>query len=70
MSDTIDPKYQDVRLANRAMKRGQLQPKAYEKFLKTLPDSAEKSVPIEAEMEHIELEAEEKKGMAKGGDRE
>jgi hypothetical protein len=52
----IDPKFHDIRLAHRAMKRGHLSPKAYERHLKTLPDSAENAVPIEAEMESVELD--------------
>jgi hypothetical protein len=55
MSD-IDPKFQDIRLAQRAMKRGHLSPKAYEKYVKTVPDSAENAVAVEAEMEPVELE--------------
>lgn len=52
----IDPKFQDIRLAHRAMKRGQLSPKAYEKYVKTVPDSAANAVPVEAEMEAVEIE--------------
>ncbi len=52
----IDPKFQDARLANRAMKRGLLSPKAYDKHLKSLPDSSDLAVPVEAEMEAVELE--------------
>jgi hypothetical protein len=52
----IDSKFHDTRLAQRAMRRGHLSPKAYERHLKSLPDSAENAVPIEAEMEAVELD--------------
>ncbi len=66
MSDAIDPKFLDARLANRAMRRGQLTAKAYDKHLKGLPDSGEKAVPVEAEMEAVDLPEREpkKKGRA------
>ena len=66
----IDPKFHDARLAQRAIRRGHLSPKAYERHLKSLPDSAENAVAIEAEMEAVELEepAQKRKRAKKADD--
>ncbi|MBZ4418978.1 hypothetical protein [Myxococcus sp. RHSTA-1-4] len=50
MADTADPKYLDKRTADRYLRSGQLDEKAYERHLKGLPDVAEKSVPVETLM--------------------
>lgn len=42
-----DPRFWDVRTLNRRLRRGQLSKKDYEKFLKTLPDVAEKVAPAD-----------------------
>lgn len=66
MSDTVDPRFHDARLAQRAIRRGQLSAKAYEKHVKSAPDAAAQAVPIEAEMEAIEIEADKVKGRKSG----
>ena len=50
MADTLDPKHLDKRTAERYLRSGQLDEKAYERHLKGLPDVAEKSVPVETLM--------------------
>jgi hypothetical protein len=50
MADNPDSKYLDKRTAERYVRAGLLDEKAYERFLKTLPDVAEKSVPVETTM--------------------
>ncbi len=53
MSD-IDPKFLDKRTAERYVKLGQLDEKAYEKHLKALPDVAEKGMAIETIADHFD----------------
>ncbi len=50
MSDTLDPKLVDKRTAERHLREGQLDQKAYERHLKSLPDVAEKSEPVTTTM--------------------
>jgi len=50
MADNPDSKYIDKRTAERYLRSGQLDEKAFERHLKTLPDVAEKSVPVETTM--------------------
>ena len=51
MADTLDPKFLDKRTAARYLRSGALEDKAYERFLKALPDVAEKSMPIETDFD-------------------
>jgi hypothetical protein len=51
MSDTIDPKLLDKRTASRFLKKGMLAEKDYERFLKSLPDLADKAESVEATIE-------------------
>jgi hypothetical protein len=44
-----DPRLFDVRTVERNIKRGLVTRKEYEKFLKSLPDAAEKVTPSESE---------------------
>ncbi len=53
MSD-IDAKYLDKRTAERYVKLGQLDEKAWEKHLKSLPDVAEKGMSIETIADHFD----------------
>ncbi len=55
MSETIDPKTIDARLAERFIKKGQLTEKEWDKHLKSLPDSAEKAAKVEATIEELEV---------------
>src|SRR5689334_4526307 len=50
MADTIDPRFLDKRTAERYLRSGLLDEKAYDKHLKSLPDLAEKAVPVETSM--------------------
>jgi hypothetical protein len=51
MADTLDPKHLDKRTAERYLRNGQLDEKAYERHLKGLPDVADKAVTIETAMD-------------------
>jgi hypothetical protein len=51
MADTLDPKHIDKRTAERYLRSGQLDEKAYERHIKSLPDVTEKSVPVETAMD-------------------
>lgn len=44
----IDPRYQDKRTAERYLRQGVLDEKAWEKHLKGLPDVSDKAAPVEA----------------------
>jgi hypothetical protein len=47
-ASNLDPKNADKRTAERYLQRGQLDEKAWQKHLSTLPDVAEKAAPIES----------------------
>ncbi len=80
MADPIDPKFIDKRTYERYIRSGQLDEKAWHKHVSTLPDVAEKSVPVETkmsdedEMDDYEDDADEtgdeQSGGAAGGDDE
>jgi hypothetical protein len=59
MADTLDPKHLDKRTAERYLRSGQLDEKAYERHIKGLPDVAEKSVPVETAMDGDDFDADE-----------
>ncbi len=50
MPDTLDPKLVDKRTAERHLREGNLDQKAYERHLKSLPDVAEKAQPVQTSM--------------------
>ncbi|MCY1002193.1 RNA polymerase subunit sigma [Myxococcus sp. MISCRS1] len=50
MADTVDPKHLDKRTAERYLRSGQLDEKAHKRYLESLPDVADKSVPVETFM--------------------
>jgi hypothetical protein len=54
MADTVDPKYLDKRTAERYVRSGVLDDKALERYLKSLPDVAEKAAPVETKMDEFE----------------
>jgi hypothetical protein len=58
MANTTDPKYLDKRTAERYLRSGELDEKAYQRHIESLPDVAEKAVPVETVM-HDELENDE-----------
>jgi hypothetical protein len=51
MADAIDPKLVDKRVAPRYLRKGLLDEKQYEHYLKTLPDLQEQAEDVEAEFE-------------------
>ena len=59
MPDTIDNKIIDKRVARRYVRKGILDEKDFEKYLKALPDVADQAVPVESEVEHVETGEEE-----------
>ncbi len=58
MANPTDPKYLDKRTAERYLRSGVLDEKTYQRHIESLPDAAEKSVPVETVM-HDELEDDE-----------
>jgi hypothetical protein len=54
MPDTFENKLVDQRVAQRYIRKGQLDAKDYERYLKSLPDVADQAVPVESEVEHVE----------------
>jgi hypothetical protein len=58
MANPSDPKHIDKRTAERYLRSGVLDEKSYQRHIETLPDVAEKSVPVETVM-HDELEDDE-----------
>lgn len=48
MSESIDPKHLDKRTAERYIQSGLLDEKVWDKYLKSLPDVAEKAAPVES----------------------
>lgn len=47
MAEPIDPKLVDKRTASRYLTQGDLDEKAWERYLKSLPDVSEKAAPVE-----------------------
>jgi len=54
MADTMDPKFLDKRTAERYLRSGQLDEKAYERHIKSLPDVAEKAATVETAIDAID----------------
>ncbi|MBN1203542.1 MAG: hypothetical protein JXB05_01280 [Myxococcaceae bacterium] len=59
MADTLDPKHLDKRTAERYLRSGQLDEKAYERHLKSLPDVADKAAPVATAMEDEDFDDED-----------
>jgi hypothetical protein len=59
MADTIENKLVDKRVAQRYIRKGLLDEKDYEQYLKRLPDVADQAVDVESEIEHVETEKDE-----------
>jgi hypothetical protein len=51
MADPIQNKHVDKRVAHRYVKKGVVEDKEYERYLKSLPDLAEQALTVEASME-------------------
>ncbi len=54
MADTLDNKLVDQRVVRRNVRKGLVDEKDYERYLKSLPDVADQAVPVESEVEHVE----------------
>jgi hypothetical protein len=59
MADTLDPKHLDKRTAERYLRSGLLDEKAYERHLKNLPDVADKGTIVETAMDGDDFETDE-----------
>lgn len=49
--EKIDPKLLDKRVAQRYVKKGVLDEKEWDKHVKSLPDLADRAMPVEADLE-------------------
>ncbi len=58
MADPIETKLVDKRVAHRYVRKGILDDKEYEKYLKSLPDLADQALTVEASMEGDEVDDE------------
>jgi hypothetical protein len=54
MSEQADDKLLDKRTAERHLRTGKLDDKVWEKHLKSLPDVADKAVPVESTMADVD----------------
>ena len=54
MPDTLENKIIDKRVVRRNVRKGLLDEKDYDRYLKSLPDVADQAVPVESEVEHVE----------------
>jgi hypothetical protein len=57
MADPFENKLVDKRVANRYVRKGVVDDKEYEKYVKALPDLADQAMPVEASMEDDDLDA-------------
>ncbi len=58
MADPIETRLIDKRVAHRYVRKGILDDKEYEKYLKSLPDLSDQALTVEASMEGDELDDE------------
>ena len=58
MADQPESRNVDKRVAHRYLRKGIVDEKDYEKYLKSLPDLADQAMPVEASIEHDELDGE------------
>jgi hypothetical protein len=56
MSDSIENRLVDKRVAQRYVRKGVVDEKDYEKHIKSLPDLAEQAMPVEASIEGEDFE--------------
>ena len=59
MADQPENKVVDKRVVVRYLRKGLLDEKDYEQYLKRLPDVADQAVDVESEIEHVETEKDE-----------
>ncbi len=58
MADPIETRLIDKRVAHRYVRKGILDDKEYEKYMKSLPDLTDQALTVEASMEGEELDEE------------
>jgi hypothetical protein len=58
MADQLDNRNVDKRVAHRYLRKGIVDEKDYDKYVKSLPDLAEQAMPVEASIEHDEVDDE------------
>jgi hypothetical protein len=56
MADSPENKHVDKRVAQRYLRKGIVDEKDWEKHVRTLPDLADRALPIEAAMEGMEVD--------------
>jgi hypothetical protein len=59
MADQPDNRTVDKRVAHRYLRKGIVDEKDYDRYVKSLPDLAEHAMPVEASMEHDDLDDED-----------
>lgn len=59
MADTLDPKFLDKRTMERYLRTGQLDDKALERYLKGLPDVADKAATVETAIDADDIDADD-----------
>jgi len=52
MADELETKLLDKRVAQRYVRKGRLDEKEWERHLKSLPDLADRAIPVESEFEN------------------
>ena len=70
MPEDIELKLIDKRVVARYLAKGRLDEKDYEKHVKSLPDLAERAVPIESDLDEEEEYEEEESVVAQAGQQE
>jgi hypothetical protein len=58
MPDDLDRKLVDKRVAQRYLRKGRLDEKEFERYLKALPDLADRAVPIESNLDSEDFDDE------------
>ncbi len=51
MADEIERKLIDKRVAQRYLRKGRVDEKEYDRYLKSLPDLADQAVPVESDLD-------------------
>ena len=51
MADTLETRLLDKRVVHRYVRKGRLDEKEWERHLKSLPDLADRAIPVESEFE-------------------
>jgi hypothetical protein len=67
MAEQIENKQIDKRVAHRYVRKGIVDEKDYEKYLKTLPDLADQAMPVEASIGADELDLDDEEDDEEDG---